>query len=734
MNGSNSRFLIFILALQAAVFISILFNIPYVRQVLGFIFFIFVPGYLILRIFRIEKPHATETIVISVGLSIAFLMLIGLFINELGSFNIFSHPLAIENLIPVIAIVLTIICIISYVSNKDHKGLDTKSLEKFWEFLPFLLIPVLSVIGVLSALYFQNNLFSIFVIILVAIVFVSSALRSKISSYYPLIIFMIVLALLLSSSLMSHYMYGDDIQGEFSTFLATKNLSFWNPQNYVTVQQSSDNSMLSITIFPTILSNLLNIDPDYIFKIVFLVIFSMVPLGLYELYRKQWNEKVAFISVIFFISNYSFFSLLLADTKQMIGLLFYVILFLELISKDLNIYNYKRNWIILVFALFGLVVSHYSLVFLFLILIFFTWFGKQIFYKKVVTKINGLFIVFTSCLVFFWYIYIVPVGPIGKFVGVIRTSLSSFIVEFFSPSSRGEDVQTALGIVARPSTLHYVGTILYEITILFIFIGFLILLVRWKRKEDLNKEYSLLVSVNIILLITALVVPRFAGFLEMGRLYEILLIFLSPLFVIGADSFFKFLLSIGKRKKPINLKDENRRSIYALILTLIILTAFFLFQTGVVYELTSDPNPSSFSISYYKMQNSSLLIHESDVFGAQWLSSYGNINHMPTYADTISVNHVLESYSNISIGMMFLLSNSTEITRSDGIINFVTPKLTGSSYIYLSQFNVMSGIVWWYQREGISYKITDLPIMNDTNSFVNRVYSNGESEIYFRNP
>jgi hypothetical protein len=222
--------------------------------------------------------------------------------------------------------------------------------------------------------------------------------------------------------------------------------------------------------------------------------------------------------------------------------------------------------------------------------------------------------------------------------------------------------------------------------------------------------------------------------MKQGLDIPILLIFLSPLFVIGAEAFFKTFLGIRKRKKIPSLKDETKRSSYALILTLIILVAFFLFQTGVVYEITGDPNPSSLPLSFYKMQNSSLLIHESDVFSASWLSRYGDINHMITYADTISVTHVLESYSNISIGMIFLLSNSTEITRPDGIINFVSPKLAGSSYIYLSQFNVISGIVWWYQREGISYKIADLPIMNNTNSFVNRVYSNGESEIYFRNP
>ena len=261
-------------------------------------------------------------------------MLIGLAVNEFGLLGILAAPLATEPLLIAINIVVACLCVISYFTNKSYKGLSSENWGKFWRYLPFLVLPFLSVIGVLLILYFNSNLFLILVIVLIAVVFVATALRSKLSSYYPLIILSIVLALLLSSALMSTYMYGDDIQGEFNRFMSTKTAMIWEPQNYLTSQQMSDNSMLSITILPTIFSNLLNIEPTYVFKIVFLVIFSLVPLGLYELYRKQWNERIAFVSVIFFIANYVYFVALLQEAKQMIGELFYVILFLELLNND----------------------------------------------------------------------------------------------------------------------------------------------------------------------------------------------------------------------------------------------------------------------------------------------------------------------------------------------------------------------------------------------------------------
>ena len=731
MKLSNLKFLIYVLAFQAIVCISIIWNIAFIREVLGFIFLTFIPGFLLLRAFRIERPHLAETVVLSVGLSLALLMMIGVIINELGSLGFLAAPLAIEPLFIAINIVVASLCFISFFANKDCKGFDPQYWGKIWKFLPFLLLPLLSIIGVVCVFYFQSNILLIFVIVLITIVFVTGSLKEKLSPYYPVIIISIVLAILLSSALMSNYMYGDDIQSEFHTFTMTKNALSWIPQNYTTIQQSSDNSMLSISILPTILSNLLNIEPTWVFKIVFLVLFSLVPLGLYELYQRQWSKKVAFVSVIFFVANYSFFTGMLTDAKQMIGELFYVILFLELLTSDVT--SSKSSWMILVFALFGLVVSHYSMDFIFIIVIFATWFGGKIFCKKAYTRINSSFIAFTSCLVFFWYVYIIPAGgagPFEKFIGVIKTTFNSFLSEFFQTSSRGEDVQTALGITSSHSIAHSAGTVLYDITILAILIGF-ISLILISRKDTSKREYTLLVAANVALLILAIALPQFAGFLELGRLYQILLMFLSPLFVLGADVVLKSFLRLRKQKK-LKIKNVNLAASYSVILALVIMVPFFLFQTGLVYEITNDSSPSSFSLSYYKMQDSSLLIHESDVFSAQWLSKYGNITYIPTYADTIAQSHVLQSYSTINEGLIFLLSNSSKITRADGVIA-VPLKDFDNSYIYLRQFNVQTNLVWWYQRLGVSFNLTQLPILNTTQAFVSRIYSNGNSELYFRN-
>lgn len=250
------------------------------------------------------------------------------------------------------------------------------------------------------------------------------------------------------------------------------------------------------------------------------------------------------------------------------------------------------------------------------------------------------------------------------------------------------------------------------------------------KRDKSKREWALITSANVLLLILAIALPRFAGFLEMSRLYQILLIFLSPLFVLGLDAVSKRLPKLNKLEK-LKIKSVNTNASYSTVLILIILIPFFLFQTGLIYEIANDSSPSSFPLSYYKMQTSSLLIHECDVFSAQWLSTYGNITQFATYADPIAQTHVLNSYSTINQGLIILLSNSTQLLRGDGVV-IVLPKNPDNSYIYLSQFNTRNNMIWWWQRNGISFKLDELTILNGTNAIISRLYSNGYSEVYFR--
>jgi uncharacterized membrane protein len=663
-------------------------------------------------------------------------MLVGILVNELGSINLISKPLSLEPLFITINISITLICGLSYFINKkktDYAGIgytDTNGL-KFWAILPHFILPLLGVIGVLCVLVFQSNIILISTLIAVLIVFLLSFSSSKLSSHYPLIILSIALTLLLSTTLISRYMYGPDIGFEFNGFMATKNMSFWNRQDYTNYDQYSSISMASVTVLPTIYANLLNLDGGWVFKIVFAIILSLVPLGLYQLYQAQWGKKIAFAAVFFFMSNYVFFQVLVMVGKQMVAELFYVLLFLIILREGVK---YRSNWVIMLFLFFGLIVSHYGTNYIFVFIICMTFIIGKIFFKKKKLKMKSTIIVTSLCLTFLWYLNVVQ-GPFEKLVNVVRSTFENLLPEFLLAQSRGKSVQSALGIIEAPSTLHTAGTIIFNLAMVLLVLGFLYLILKWRRGQA-DSDYALITSLNMILLLSAIIVPRFAGFLEMGRLFQIVIIFLSPLFVLGA----KFLCeNVSKiiKKSSSGLKRVNKTKSYFLLLAAIILVPFFLFQTGVIYELAGDPLPSSISISKYKLEDSIDLIHESDVFSANWLSRYGAVKSTLTYSDTISLLYVLTSYSTIDRSMISIFSNeTTEREVYIGVFSFAIQEVANpkQAYIYLRQYNVKHGLVVYNPKTDTQYEVSELPILNSTEAFINKIYSNSASEIYYRNP
>ena len=78
---SAKKLFLLTLVLLISTNLAIFLDIPVLRQVLGFLFFTIIPGLLILYILKLNKLGLTAGIVLSVGLSIAFLMLAGLLLN-----------------------------------------------------------------------------------------------------------------------------------------------------------------------------------------------------------------------------------------------------------------------------------------------------------------------------------------------------------------------------------------------------------------------------------------------------------------------------------------------------------------------------------------------------------------------------------------------------------------------------------------------------------------------------
>jgi uncharacterized membrane protein len=155
-----------------------------------------------------------------------------------------------------------------------------------------------------------------------------------------------------------------------------------------------------------------------------------------------------------------------------------------------------------------------------------------------------------------------------------------------------------------------------------------------------------------------------------------------------------------------------------------VIIAFFIFQSGFVYEVTKDV-PTWGALSKDRINPVTNLalyteyIHVQDVFGARWLLQ-NNDGMSKIYADRSSNYHALTSYGMLlpeyQYNYAYLLSNNTKNVE-DG------------AYMYLGNLNVVYGKAEGPQP-GLLWNVTEIsPLLSECD----KIYSNGYSDIY-QNP
>lgn len=692
----SKGFLAFILFLQFIVYAVVFFDVPVVRQIVLFLYLTFVPGFVIVKILRMDKLDGLETVLFSVGLSIAFLMFAGLVINELGFMFDISQPLSQIPLMIILNIFVTVAAVFVYLRSSGVKSLRIATPEFSPVVLLLLALPILSIVGALQVNAYGNNLILMIMIIIISLLFATGVLSKKLfpPKLYPLALFVISLSLLYQICFVSNYILplNSDVSREYFIFRTTQKNAYWVSTNpFGDIRYGRTYSMLSVTILPTIYSNLLNLDPALVFKILYPLIFSFVPLGLYKMWKSSLGKKYAFISVFFFMSVSTFFTEMLGLNKQIIAELFLVLLLLTIFSKKMKLNTKMACFMIFSFAL---ITSHYAIAEIFAFFILFALI-LLIVMRQPHRNITIAMVVFFFVLMFFWYVYTSGSSAFNSIASYSEYVFNS-MGDFFNLGARQPEVLRGLGLETPPTIWNAVSRVFAYATEALIVAGFIGLITR-RVKIHWDRDLSVLTLVAMGLIASLALVPGLADTLNMTRFYHILLFFLAPLCAIGAG----FLVGLAFKR--------NRKR-WACTFLLIVLIPYFLFQTGFVYELTGSESWSlplgKYRMSTYKLSSMGY-VSEQEVFSAQWCSKNVEFQNTQLYIDVSS--NVLLSYGNTSIDDAIRLTNVTSVTQN-GIV-------------YLSRVNVIEGIII---GDNYAWNRTDFSILND----MNRIYSNGESEIY----
>lgn len=709
------KFLRIILSLQIAlcgiIFIDInIIPVPYLRDLITFICLLFVPGIIVLRILKMHNLGSVKTLAYSIGLSLTIIMFFGLFINIFYPILGYVKPLSLLNLILNFSFITIIFCLMAYYRDKNFSNPSFINFSKLSPNLLFIfLVPLLSIFGAYIMNTYHSNFFSMLLVVSIAIITLLMAYNKIPRATYPIIIALIAISLLYSGSLISNNLWGWDIQKEYYCANLVINNSIWN-----FMVPDDTNSMLSVTILAPILSIMSNLDLTWIFKIVFPFLFSAVPVILYEIFKKQTNQKIALFSVLFFIFISTFFIEMLQLGKEQIGEFFMVLLLLLLIDDKLTKFN--KSILLIIFGS-SLIVSHYGISYIYL-LMFIIFVSLIVIFKFLSNKLGNVdfkyisnfnlfedyknisysltFILFLFVVAFSWYSYVSDsylLFTITKIGGHVFNN----IYDFLDPGSiQGLSYISS----ASNSALHAIAKYIQLISQFFILVGFVFVFFK-REKFKFFDEYILFSFAAMIILLIGISIPFFASALNTSRLYQLMLIFLSPFCVIGGLKIFGVILSSVR----LNIDISKVFSIFLII--------FLLFNTGFVYEITGD---QSQWISINKdINNHYPIFNNEEINGAQWLIGSTNEPHNRIYAD--QYNSVL--FNRFKVTAEGFPSN----------INYLKERF----YSYFGTSNIINQKMYVVNKT----KNYDLSINGDNYANLNNynngneIYNNGGSQIYY---
>lgn len=734
--SSTRRFLLFILMFLTFMDLAIFLNIPILRPVLGFTFLTVIPGLLILYSLKLNKLGFTERIVLSVGLSISFLMFFGLFINWVYPLFGYNTPLSTIPLILSLSVVILILAIIASVIKPSASfanlfNLKFNTREKAFLLVPAL-FPLLGILGMYLMNTTDNNIMLMAVIFLIPAyaIFIAVKHEQVPEKIYPPMIFLTSICLVLLLGLRSNHLIGVDIHSEYYFFQQT----FHNGQWQILGNTVFD-SCLSISILPTIYQSFLNINSEYLFKILYPVLFSISPLVVYVLSKKYIGSRYAFWASLFFMSQFGFLSAA-SNPRTVVAILFFGLSVMILFHSRLG--DLSKISLFIIFAV-SCIVSHYSTSFIFLFFLLFTWIGMQIFSRIIFPRgkpslsrnpttannphnsesrantfekpqpwprtymtsgIIALFFVF----LFLWYSQVTG----QTFVSGVKflSSTLRMLPEFFIMEARGTEVAALFGSELEfkgiPHNIEFVAT---WFTIIFIIIGILTTLARYRRMvafpsgenetplfldQKLGAEFFVCSLACSALLAATVALPYVLIGYSMPRTYLQMMTVLSPFFIIGGIVVAELL---------------HIKRVYLIVLVALI--PYFMCSTGAMYEMFDVPR--GVTLTSEGRSYETLFIHDQETFCVRWLNDHAQENAI-IYADPNGI-------------MRLITQGGTRLAVYAGAL--IEDNQTIDGYVFLRYHNVVERKL--VDRQNRQHDIADY---QDELMGKAKIYTNGGSEVY----
>jgi uncharacterized membrane protein len=434
---------------------------------------------------------------------------------------------------------------------------------------------------------------------------------------YPIYIFGIALGLLWQTSLLGVHVVGADATLEY--FLSNQVMKF----GLSAADYHQYGTSLVVTMIAPFLARV--VDMASVYKVIFPIFLAGVPVIMYFVYQRMLDSKKALLATLFFIFVPVMSLEIIGMAKAMVAELFFALTILALVS------SVKYKIVILPILVMAALLCHYT-VGLILIGVMFSCLmvsivskiiNRDFGFKRKVSLIaligavllpailgytylgnseNGFQVIDTINKAVFNSVSIPPtISPENTEQEKIT---SHYIVNI---SKQSDLVQTAMGMdFGDASSTGKVFRIAQYITQLMIVLG-LIQLWRNRKEYKFTMEFVACIIGGFAIILICILVPYFSNILNMSRFYHMSLFFLAPLFVLGCGLITKKSWLVSS-----------------------ILIAYFVFTSGLVYEITQNKEyefidmPYSYALSYERTGITGVF-NQDDLNCARWLEDNADL-------------------------------------------------------------------------------------------------------------
>lgn len=699
------RFSILVLIFIVLTDLAIIINIPYVRQLVCFIFLMLLPGLLIIRLMDMNKLGLTEKFILIISLSIFFVMFFGLITNFIVLIIGYNKPLTT---IPLVVSFNILYLILLLLGNKVKKPIIF-SLNFSMQNVKLLIVPILylalSILGMYQRNISGNSSLLMFMFLLISlyIIFIAIYRKNIPDSIYPPLIFLTSFSILLNFAQLSNYIYGSDSHLEFYLFQLVLENGYWD-----IFMSSTLDTCLSISLFPAICKVLTNINGIHIFKYIYLIPFSLIPIITYIISRKYISGFNSFLASIFLMSQSAFY-FQTAAYRTYLAIFFFAIIVMVLFNNNINLFQKRLLFIIFSFAC---IASHYSTAYIYFILLLITFINIEVLNiigkKRWKNKLTVGSILLIFVMLFIWYGQISEVtfsSAVVYISEIIKNVYKLFVFELKDPT-----VSAALGSTLKGSAfLSYFNFVISWLSIIFIATGVLYCFYRVLKQKKINTgivniedEFILLSFTCAIVFAISVALPYvFIGY-SLGRAYYQMMVILAPFFVIGGlliAHFFKMRFSY--------------------LLVVIVLVSYFTNSVGVLPQICG--KDSSIILNTADNIDNFYYIYDCEAESAKWVKSQVNFRATKIYTDLPGKFRLL------SIGFISPSHINQNIAQIDQIHN----KKNQLNYKYLRYENVVKKKVYTYDPYTVTWNKVDIASLAINLNQDNLVYNNGGSEILF---